>query len=366
MSKMLGNSPDAVGIMDQYGADGLRFALLKTAPVDSDIRFIDEKCPKTGDTIFPQVEEGRNFANKLYNAARFRQMQGSKKVSLANLTDLPPYHINILHKLDQLGSKLEKAYSDYRFNDMCAALYEFFWTEYCDKFLEAVKGDFRSEDATAKQQTLGTIDTVLERFLAHLHPIMPHITEELSNKLGFTKEGDFLMAKEIETSLLLGSLSDKLKETAESQANDCYEAASKLRNLKAEYNLAASKDVTFKVKPVGDWVANELKTLAVLVGAKELTIDSGYEAPKGTPGAVTAIGEIYMPLDGLIDVDAEKKRLNTQIEKSTKEIAKINGKLGNENFVARAPDALVQKEKDALAEAEAKLAQLSEMLSALS
>jgi len=365
MSKSLGNSPDPIEIMERYGADGLRFALMRTAPVDSDIRFLDEKCPKTGNTIYPQVVEGRNFANKLYNAARFRQMQGTEKVELGNVADLPAYHINILNKLDQLSGKLEKAYADYRFNDMCAALYEFFWTEYCDKFLEAVKGDFRSEDETAKNQTLATIDTVLERFLAYLHPLMPHITEELSSKLGFTAEGEFLMNKELNSSVILTDLTDEAKATAEKIANDCYDAASKLRNLKAEYNLAASKDVAFKVKPAGDWVADQLGTLAVLVGAKELTIEPDYDAPKGTPGAVTAIGEVYMPLDGLIDVDAEKKRLNTQLEKITKEIAKINGKLGNENFVARAPEALVQKEKDALADAEAKQTQLNEMLTAL-
>ena len=368
MSKSLGNSPDPIAIMERYGADGLRFALMRTAPVDSDVRFIEKK-PKDAPKEFlgdcPQVEEGRNFANKLYNAARFRQMQGAEKVALGDISSLPAYHINILNKLDQLGDKLDKAYADYRFNDMCAALYEFFWTEYCDKFLEAVKGDFRSDDKAAKANTLATIDTVLERFLAYLHPLMPHITEELSSKLGFTSEGEFLMNKEIDRSLILGGLSDEAKSSAEKISNDCYEAASRLRNLKAEYNLAASKDVAFKVKPVGDWVAGQLDALAVLVGAKELVIEADYAAPKGTPGAVTAIGEVYMPLDGLIDVDNEKKRLNTQIQKVEKEVTKINSKLGNENFVSRAPEALVEKEKAALAEAEGKLAQLNEMLTAL-
>lgn len=365
MSKSLGNSPDPIEIMEDYGADGLRFALIRTAPVDSDIRFLDEKCPKTGNTIYPQVEEGRNFANKLYNAARFRQMQGSQRVALNDVKSLPAYHINILNKLDELSEKLEKALADYRFNDMCTALYEFFWSEYCDKFLEAVKGDFRMDDDIAKNQTLATIDTVLEKFLAYLHPLMPHITEELSSKLGFINAGEFLMNQELQKETILSDLSAAEIQQAETISNHCYDTASNLRNLKAEYNLAASKEVTFKVKPSNDWVANELHILSVLVGAKEIVIDTAYEAPKGTPAAVTAIGEVYMPLDGLIDVDAEKARLNLQIDKLAKEIVKINGKLGNENFVARAPDALVKKEREALAELEAKLSQLEEMLAAL-
>jgi len=365
MSKSLGNSPDPIAIMDKYGADGLRFALMRTAPVDSDIRFLDETCPKTGETIYPQVEEGRNFANKLYNAARFRQMQGSETEQLGDLATLPAYHINILNKLDQLDEKLEKAYSEYRFNDLCAALYEFFWTEYCDKFLEAVKGDFRGNDSERKQQTLATIDTVLERFLTALHPLMPHITEELSTRLGFTTEGNFLMLQEIKPNKVLSSLSVDQISQAENIANAAYETASRLRNLKAEYNLAASKDVNFIVKPTAEWVSDQLSTLTVLVGAKSFSVEADYAAPKGTPAAVTSIGEVYMPLDGLIDVDAEKKRLSGQIEKIDKEIAKVNGKLNNEQFVSRAPAALVDKERTALAEIEAKKAQLEEMLAAL-
>lgn len=366
MSKSLGNSPDPIEIMESYGADGLRFALIRIAPVDSDIHFIDEKCPKTGNTIYPQVEEGRNFANKLYNAARFRQMQSSQgPVELSNINELPIYHLSILNKLDQLGKDLESALANYRLDEMSSALYEFFWTEYCDHFLEAVKGDFRSGDEDAKTQTLATIDTILSRFLAYLHPLMPHITEELSAKLGYVKAGEFLMNLELDTSIVLQDLSKDSIAEATKKAEQTYDSASKLRNLKAEYNLAANKEVSFKIKPSVDWVDKELSALAVLVGANEMVIEADYVAPKGTPATVTDIGEVYMPLDGLIDVEAEKLRLNGQIEKLDKEIAKINGKLGNENFVARAPDALVAKERQALEDLEGKKKQLLEMLTAL-
>ena len=135
MSKSLGNSPDPIDLMNEYGADGLRFGLMRTAPVGTDVRF-DEQL----------VAEGRNFANKLYNACRFRQMATSDAVGRHGLMpqqqNLRPYHIDIANKLDALASNLEKSYADYRFNDVGQQLYDFLWSEFCDKFLEAVKGDF--------------------------------------------------------------------------------------------------------------------------------------------------------------------------------------------------------------------------------
>lgn len=357
MSKSLGNSPDPIDLMDKYGADGLRYGLMRIAPTGTDVKF-DE------DTI----AEGRNFANKLYNACRFRQMQGGESnPTLASTENLEPHHIDILSKLDALHTNLEKAYADYKFNEVTAHLYEFFWTEYCDKFLEAIKFDFRTDDEAAKARTLNVIDTVLSRYLAHLHPFMPHITEELSAKMGFTKDGEFLMNKEIDTTPVLSGMNAEDIAKGSEIAAATYSSAGNLRNLKAEYNLAASKDVTFVVKPLAgaDWVAGQCDTLITLVGAKGMTLDASYDAPKGTPAAVTAIGEVYMPLDGLIDMDAEKARIDKEIEKVKQEVERAGKKLGNEKFVANAKPEVVQKERDRLADWEGKLSQLEEMRSAL-
>jgi len=356
MSKSLGNSPDPIELMDKFGADGLRFGLMRIAPTGTDIKFNEDT-----------ISEGRNFANKLYNACRFRQMQGTDSISLESFDKLDPHHIDILSKLDQLAINLDKAYTSYRFNDVTAHLYEFFWTEYCDKFLEAIKFDFRSNDDAAKARTLAVIDTVLSRYLSHLHPLMPHITEELSAKMGYTSEGEFLMSKVIDKSPVLAAMSAENIQAFSDQAAAIYSTASNLRNLKSEYNLAASKDVKFVVKPIpnASWIAGQCDTLITLVGAKGLELDTGYNAPQGTPAAVTAIGEVYMPLDGLIDMDAEKKRLDKEIEKVSQEVMRAGKKLGNEKFVANAKPEVVQKEKDRLAEWESKLSQLIEMRSSL-
>ncbi|MGJ8672542.1 MAG: valine--tRNA ligase [Rubritalea sp.] len=354
MSKSLGNSPDPIDLMDKYGADGLRFGLMRIAPIGADVKF-DES----------QVEEGRNFANKIYNACRFRQMQESDGSQLVISNDLPSYSIDILAKLDKLGADLEVAYGKYRFNDLTQQLYEFFWTEYCDKFLEAAKFDFRSGDEAAKQTTLGVIDLVMSRYLAHLHPFMPHITEELSSKMGYVSTGEFLMNKAIDTTPVLAALSAEEIAKGQEIANALYETAGKLRNLKSEYNLAASKDVMFVFKPVASWVGGECDTLATLVGAKKIELQNNYDAPQGTPAAVTGFGEVYMPLDGLIDMDAEKARLDKEIEKVAKEVEKAGKKLSNPNFVDRAKPEVVAVERARLAEWESKLDQLREMRGAL-
>lgn len=351
MSKSLGNSPDPIDLMEKYGADGLRFGLLRIAPVGSDLRF-DETS----------VEEGRNFANKLYNACRFRQMAGTDPVALPDINSLPPYHLDILSKLDALAADLKESYAEYRFGEIAQLLYEFLWNEFCDKFLEAVKLDLR-ETATPEERdaTLGTFDAVMSRYLQLMSPYMPHITEELSLRMGYVNEGEFLMQKELPSAPLVTIDAT----TARAKSADIYESAGRLRNLKAEYKVGSRKDVKFVVKGAAAWLPEETKVLALLAGAAEIISDSTYEATKGTPAALTPVGEFYMPMDGLIDVEAERIRISKEIEKIELEVKKSEGKLGNASFVDRAPPEVVEQEKARLAEWKAKLIQLGDMLAAL-
>jgi valyl-tRNA synthetase len=367
MSKSLGNSPDPVDLMEKYGADGLRFGLLRIAPVGSDVRF-DESS----------VEEGRNFANKLYNACRFRQMAGEtpaqeisddeevgdeeETVGIANC-----FHIDILAKLDELAVDLERVYGEYRFGEIAQLLYEFLWSEFCDKFLEAVKGDLReTASPEARSVTLAVFDTVMSRYLQLLHPYMPHVTEELSEKMGYVDGGTFLMETELPEEPVLEGLSAEDIASEKAKAAAIYETAGRLRNLKAEYNVATRRDVRFVVKSAAEWFGDSEKAvLALLVGASEIVSDDSYEAPKGTPVSLTPVGETYLPLEGLIDVAAEKIRLTREIEKIQKEVAKCEAKLGNESFVARAPAEVVAQEKARIEEWKAKLLQLGDMLVSL-
>ena len=356
MSKSLGNSPDPLDLIAKYGADGLRFGLMRIAPTGTDVKF-DEK----------QIEEGKNFANKLYNAARFRMMQGEATTDPAPV--FTPVHIDILSKLKKLHADVAEALSKYEFNTYTQALYSFFWNEYCSLFLEAVKNDLREGEPAVKNATLFTMDTVLRHYLALLAPIMPHIAEELWASLGFAarENGLPLMSTPLPCAdTLLSGLDDTAVSKASALAAALYETANRARNLKAEYDLSTNKKVRFIIKPAA--IAPDMDLcarLALLAGAQSATVDAAYEAPKGTPTALTPLGELFLPLEGLVDVEAERARLGKEIEKITKEIQKSNAKLGNASFVDRAPAAVVEQERARLADWEAKKSQLEAMLSTL-
>ena len=177
MSKTLGNSPDPLELIDKYGADGLRFGLMRIAPSGQDIRF-DEK----------QIEEGRNFATKLWNVARFRQMHGpSDATPKIDSQYLSIFSLEVLTRLNETINTIEAAYRDYQFNTVAQQLYDFIWSDYCDWFVEAAKTDVFSENEAKKKSTLAVMDFILSAVLRLLHPFMPHITEELWSMFGFGK-----------------------------------------------------------------------------------------------------------------------------------------------------------------------------------
>src|SRR5881398_3084523 len=174
MSKSLGNSPDPLELIDKYGADGLRFGLMRIAPSGQDIRY-DEK----------QIEEGRNFATKLWNVARFRQMHGPSDAApeIDNQT-LTIYALELLARLNETIDAIEAAYREYQFNTVAQRLYDFVWSDYCDWFVEAAKTEIFGSDEAQKKSALAVMDFVLSAILRLLHPFMPHITEELWALMG--------------------------------------------------------------------------------------------------------------------------------------------------------------------------------------
>ena len=180
------------------------------------------------------------------------------------------------------------------------------------------------------------------------------------------KDGKPLMSTELPCAdSLLSGLDDTDVSKACAMATALYETANRARNLKAEYDLATNKKVRLVIKPALPLDDDLCARLALLAGAQSATADAAYEAPKGTPTALTPFGELFLPLEGLVDVEAERTRLGKEIEKITKEIQKSNAKLGNASFVDRAPAAVVEQERARLADWEAKKAQLEAMLAAL-
>ena len=357
MSKSLGNSPDPLDLIAKYGADGLRFGLMRIAPQGQDIRF-DEK----------QIEEGRNFANKLWNAARFRQMHGpsAPEPALAGLK-LSPYSVDILARLDALTRQVAAGYEAYKFNEVGGALYEFFWSQYCDWYVEAAKTEIFAEQPEAKHSALMVMDYILSHLLRLLHPFMPHITEELWERLGFAgpnhAAGNLVIFAAFPTASALPQTEEIAR--VQEQVAAVYASTGAARNLRAEYRGPSSRKWNFILKPAVTWAEDQLPVLARLINAESVTVDAGYQAGAAVPRALTPMGEIYMPLDGLVDTSAELDRLKKEIAKVETELATVRKKLANDNFVSNAPGAVVQEHRQREIDWAGKLAQLTKMRESL-
>ena len=346
MSKSLGNSPDPLELIAKYGADALRFGTMRSAPQGLDVLF-DEK----------DVELGRNFANKLWNACRFRQMQGGEsegEIDPALLTSDDKW---ILLRLDQAITEVTAAFESYRFTDATGALYRFFWSEFCDWYVESCKATFFGDDAARKANVLAVFDFVMGHALRLFHPFMPFITEELWHGLGYSEDmpedqgGKTIMSahwpKEYDEDF---KAHYGLEDTVDTLIAAKHQLVVGGRNLRAIGNIPFAKKVDYIIKPAGGLDPYEIEVMQSLLNAEALRVDKEYSPRKGTPAARSAMGELYLPLDGLIDVEAEKGRMESQLEKISKEIAKLSAKLSNPNFTERAPEDVLQEAKDRLSD----------------
>jgi valyl-tRNA synthetase len=333
MSKSLGNSPDPLELIDKYGADGLRFGLMRIAPRGQDIRF-DEK----------QIEEGRNFATKLWNVARFRQMHGPSHVApKIDNRSVSIYALELLARLNETIDAIEGAYREYQFNTVAQRLYDFVWSDYCDWFVEAAKTEIFGSDEASKKSALAVMDFVLSAILRLLHPFMPHITEELWSLLDF-KETSIQFAPPPERIRLddVGELTGKRQ-----LVSGIYQTIQAGRNLKAESKLPSNRKIRFILRTDEKLISSQIPTLTRLLNAEEVELDPKYQAPAGNPVAVTPLGEIFLTV-AAADRAGERQRLDKEIARIEVEMRAVEEKLGNKSFVDRAPAAVVEEHRQRL------------------
>jgi len=371
MSKSLGNSPDPVELIAKYGADALRFGTMRSAPLGQDVLF-DEK----------DVELGRNFCNKLWNACRFRQMQGGEVQGEISPELLSSYDKWILLKLDQAIREISAAFAEYRFNEATQTLYRFFWSEYCDWYVESSKALLSRSDAstpprsdastTRRSNTLAVLDFVLSHTLRLFHPFLPFITEELWHGMGYSQDmPEFQGGKTIMFAPWPKPLDEDFRihyglDASCLQAVDSkFELVTQGRNLRREANIPASKKVRFILRPSAPLAAQDVEVLKLLLNANALDLAPDFHPPKGTPTLHSDIGDLFLPVEGLIDVAAEKGRLTKELEKIQAEVAKAQQKLNNPNFTSKAPAHILQEHQQRLAEWQAKEARVKEALERL-
>jgi len=351
MSKSLGNSSDPLELFAKYGADGLRFGLMRIAPTGQDIRF-DER----------QIEEGRNFATKLWNVSRFRQMHGaSDPAPKIDPQALSIYAVEVLARLNETIDAIEAAYGEYHFNLVAQHLYNFVWSDYCDWFVEAAKTDIFSTDDAKKRSALAVMDLVLSATLRLLHPFMPHLTEELWSLLGLG-EGSIQYAalpRKIDLDRTAGIA------VVHNLVSSVYGITQATRNIRVVHNIPANKKIQFILRTDDKSIADEIPTLTRLLNAEEVVIDPAYRAPAGTPVAVTPAGEIFLPGD-VVDPKQESERLGKEIARIEADARTVEAKLQNNAFVERAPAAVVEEHRRRLKDLNAQLAQLKQAREGLS
>ena len=361
LSKSLGNSPDPLDVIATYGADALRFSIIYIAPVGMDIKYSNEKC-----------EIGRNFANKLWNACRFRRMQGEVSASFRELSAEVKATLSndekwMLAKLDKAVKSINTALKEFQFHSATHEVYELVWSEFCDWFIEAEKLPMRAGDES-KKRALQVLDYALFRILKLLHPFMPFITEELAHQMGFLGAEESIMFE----SYPEADNSDVDFTEIAALVDGKFAMVSSARALKANYNLADGRKVKFYIKSANEaktaFLNEEKASLMHLMNASELEIselDYDANANGAAPSILCDLGNVYLPLAGLVDIKEELAKLEKQKADLEKWISASKAKLSNEKFVAKAPPQVVADARVNLSEMEAKLARVISLMNDL-
>ena len=354
MSKSLGNGIDPLEVIDKYGADALRLTLITGNAPGNDMRFYWER-----------VEASRNFANKVWNASRFIMMNLEKaevpgEMNLAELTGADKW---ILSKVNTLAKDVTENMDKYELGIAVQKVYDFIWEEFCDWYIEMVKPRLYSDTDSTKGAALWTLKTVLGNALKLLHPYMPFITEEIYCTLHPEEESIMISSWPV--------FKEEWNFANEEEAVEIIkEAVRSIRNVRTGMNVPPSKKakvfVTAEDEKIRKIFENGEIFFAPLAHASQVIVQkdkTGIE--DDAVSAVTAKAVIYMPFAELVDVEKEIERLKKEEEKLTKELARVNGMLGNERFISKAPKAKVDEERAKLERYTAMMEQVKERLAQL-
>jgi valyl-tRNA synthetase len=350
MSKSLGNSPDPLKLIEQYGADGTRVGMLFASPAGNDLLFDENLC-----------EQGRNFSNKIWNAYRFLTMNMAEGEIYTPSTEIDPDNLAdkwISGRIQTTLREMEDDFSRYRLNEALKKIYSLVWDDFCDWYIEVCKADEYGENMPKQnlERALGFFEILMKM----LHPFMPFITEEIWQQIRDRSEHEALTISswpEIRDETFDDSVA--LFGTVQSQI-------SAIRNIQAEMNLAPRAELTIIIKPKDNKLNDQVKAASwiykKLLPVKQIRFDVSAEKPKASAAAVVHGSEIYIPLEGLIDLEKERERIQKEIDRVEGFRKSVVGKLSNEQFVANAPEAVVDKERQKKADADSNLEKLNAQL----
>ncbi len=355
MSKSLGNGIDPLDVIDEYGADTLRFTLITGNTPGNDMRFREEK-----------LEASRNFANKIWNAARFILMN-TEDFAYEQVTEddleLTLADRWIISRVNQVAAKIDSALARYSFGEMSKSLYDFIWSEFCDWYIEMIKSRlYQDQDLKAKTTARYVGINVLETILRMLHPVMPFITEEIWQKLPISSKS-IMFASWPEAS------QDKINEEVENQMNLLMNIIVAIRNIRNEMKVNPGRKIEAILntpESLVELIGDGAEYIRNLANVGDLKIEVGLQSkPKLSSTTVVNEIEIILPLEGMVDIDKEIERLEREIREIDSEIKRAQGKLSNEGFVNKAPEELVEGEKKKLKEYSSKKQTLEKRLTEL-
>ena len=339
MSKSKGNTVDPLELMTKYGTDALRFTLASLAAQGRDIRISDER-----------VESSRNFANKLWNAARLvlSNLEGyDASAGRRSKPDLAARWIQ--SRLQAAIADVRAHLKSYRFNDATAGVYQFLWSEFCDWYLEIAKLDlYRAEDPARRLATQHALVTTLEATLRLLHPFMPFITEELWQRLPHTGDSIMIAAYPKPARKLVDA-------AAERDMATLMGVVTAVRNIRGEMRIPPGTMLSVTIKADGA-EATLLRAHTALVQSlarATLSVDAAAVRPRNSALAIVGAAEVYVALEGIVDLAAERQRLEKEIRRVEESIGFVRAKLGRPEFTERAPAEIVDKEREKLTQQEA-------------
>jgi valyl-tRNA synthetase len=380
MSKSKGNVIDPLGVIDEYGADALRFALARGAAHNHDIK------------LSPQlVETNRNFATKLWNACRFAEMNGcAQPAGFDPAVSTETLNRWIAHETSRAIREVTEAIEGYRFNDAANAIYRFVWNVYCDWYLELAKPVLMGEEGAAKTETRAMIAWARDEILKLLHPFMPFITEELwavtAAREGllvlaeWPRKASSVTAEQIAAMAMAGpgdpliapamaALDDRdfSDPAAEAEIGWVVDFVTAIRSVKSEMNIPPATLIPVVLTGASTETKERAQRWNDIVKrlARLAAIDFADRPPEGAVQLLVRGEVVALPLKGVIDLSAEKARLDKEIVKADADIKRVDAKLGNEKFVANAPEEIVEEEKEKREAAVARKAKLQEALERL-
>ncbi|MGF1669279.1 MAG: valine--tRNA ligase [Balneolaceae bacterium] len=351
MSKSLGNSPDPIELIERYGADGTRVGMLFSSPAGNDLLFDQNLC-----------EQGRNFSNKIWNAFRFITMNMDENESYIPSLTIDQNNLAdrwMMSKLQETIDAVNDDFAQYRLNEALRKVYSLVWDDFCDWYIELCKADLAGKSIPKEkvERILGFFEVLMKL----LHPFMPFITEEIWHRIAERNSGE---------AIVIAPWPEYNKSLVDADSRQLFallqQMISSVRNIQAEMGLSPKSDLAVVIKPKTSELAKAIEAnnwiFHKLLNIQSFIIHTEAEKPKASASVVVDGNELYIPLEGLIDLDKERKRIQKEIVKTNGFLKSVEMKLNNQQFVSNAPDNVVERERSKKKDAVVKLQKLEHLL----